>query len=75
VPCPPDGAFYAYVDASSFGVGAKALSHKLLHEAHVSVIPGEDFGFSQPDRYIRMSYATSRAQLETAIARMKQCLG
>jgi aspartate/methionine/tyrosine aminotransferase len=75
VPCPPDGAFYAYVDASSFSMGATALANKLLHEAHVSVIPGGDFGFAQPDRYIRMSYATSRDQLETAIARMKQCLG
>jgi aspartate/methionine/tyrosine aminotransferase len=75
VPCHPDGAFYAYVDASSFGMGAKALAHKLLHEANVSVIPGEDFGIAEPDRYIRMSYATSRQQLETAIARMKQCLG
>jgi aspartate/methionine/tyrosine aminotransferase len=75
VPCPPDGAFYAYVDASSFAMGAKALAQKLLHEAHVSVIPGEDFGFAEPDRYIRMSYATSREQLQIAVARMKQCLG
>ncbi len=74
VPCPPDGAFYAYVDTSNYSMGAKALAHKLLHEAHVSVIPGDDFGSAQPDRYMRMSYATSQAQLETAIARMQKCL-
>ena len=71
IPVIPDGAFYAWLDVSKMGIGASALAHRLLHEAHISVVPGEDFGHHRADDFIRLSYATSMPQLEEAVGRLK----
>ena len=69
----PDGAFYVYPNVSSYlgkaGVpSAMELSKRLLHEAHVVTVPGEAFG---TDQHIRLSYATSHADVEEGVTRMK----
>lgn len=69
----PDGAFYVYPNVSKYlgkaGVGsAMELSKRLLHEAHVVTVPGEAFG---TDQHIRLSYATSHADVEEGVTRMK----
>jgi aspartate aminotransferase len=48
-----------------------ALSEYLLNEAGVAVVPGSAFG---ADGYIRLSFATSNANLENALARMAKAL-
>jgi aspartate aminotransferase len=48
-----------------------ALSEYLLNDAGVAVVPGSAFG---ADGYIRLSFATSNANLENALARMKKAL-
>ncbi|PLR99940.1 pyridoxal phosphate-dependent aminotransferase [Bacillus sp. T33-2] len=70
----PQGAFYLFpnVKEASALTGCKNVdefAELLLTEARVAVIPGS--GFGAPD-YIRLSYATSLEQLETAIERIKQ---
>jgi len=70
VPAKPDGAFYVYTDCSASGMGSSEFCDRLLEEAHVSLVPGQDFGVNESDRYIRLSYATSLASLEEAIGRM-----
>jgi aspartate aminotransferase len=43
----------------------------LLYDAHLAVVPGSAFG---SEGYIRMSYATSRDNLQEAIFRLKKTL-
>jgi len=70
----PNGAFYAYPNVSHyFGKGgmnsASDAARKLLHEAHVVVVPGEAFGTQD---HVRMSYAVSDAELDRGLERMRQ---
>jgi len=72
----PDGAFYAYPNVSSFfgrsGVNsASELAGKLLREAHVATVPGEGFGTRE---HIRVSYATSMAELDRGLERLRKFL-
>ena len=42
---------------------------RLLREAHVATVPGEGFGTSE---HIRISYATSKAELDRGLERMRK---
>ena len=75
VPVEPDGAFYVYVDCSRFSEDSSAFAEELLHNAWVSLVPGDDFGDNQPKRYLRLSYATSMEHLEEAVDRIRRYLG
>jgi aspartate aminotransferase len=73
----PEGAFYVYPNISAFfgrgGVrSASDLAGKLLREAHVATVPGEGFGTRD---HIRISYATSIAELDRGLERMRKFLG
>ncbi|HWS75531.1 MAG TPA: pyridoxal phosphate-dependent aminotransferase [Quisquiliibacterium sp.] len=74
VPVEPDGAFYVYVDCSRFSDDSAAFADELLDRAWVSLVPGGDFGENQPQRYLRLSYATSMEHLEEAIDRLGRYL-
>ncbi len=74
VPAYPDGAFYAWVDCSATRMGSTEFADRLLENANVCVVPGTDFGHHDPDRYVRMSYATSMAQLDEALERIGRFL-
>ncbi|MGB9234377.1 MAG: pyridoxal phosphate-dependent aminotransferase [Terriglobales bacterium] len=70
----PEGAFYAYPNVSAFfgrsGINSAAdLAGKLLREFHVATVPGEGFGTKD---HIRISYATSVAELDRGLERMKK---
>jgi aspartate aminotransferase len=70
----PEGAFYAYPNISSLiGRGgiksASDLAGRLLREAHVATVPGEGFGTAD---HVRISYATSIAELERGLERMRK---
>jgi aspartate aminotransferase len=72
----PEGAFYAYPNISAFfgrsGIhSASELAGKLLREAHVATVPGEGFGTRD---HIRVSYATSMAELDRGLERMRKFL-
>ncbi len=72
----PQGAFYAYPNVSSF-LGraairsASELAGRLLREAHVATVPGEGFGTGH---HLRISYATSMAELDRGLERMRKFL-
>jgi len=70
VPVMPDGAFYAWADCSGLGRGSWDLCLDLMHRAHVALTPGRDFGPAAAERYLRLSFASSMAELETAMARL-----
>lgn len=75
VPVRPDGAFYVYADVSAHAADSGAFCTRMLHEANVVLVPGEDFGVHEPQRYVRASYATSYSRLEEAVERMAGLLG
>jgi aspartate/methionine/tyrosine aminotransferase len=74
IPVEPDGAFYIYVDCSAFGMTSAKLADELLEHAGVCVVPGADFGVSEPQRYLRISYANSLENLRNAVERMRKYL-
>jgi len=74
IPCPPDGAFYIYADASRFTDDSQALCWHLLEEHGVALTPGIDFGHVRANEHIRFSYATSMERLEEAVARLARVL-
>jgi aspartate aminotransferase len=47
------------------------VSRCLLHEAHVVTVPGEAFGSKQ---HVRLSYATSAADIDRGLERIRQYL-
>jgi len=63
----PEGAFYVFCDISKLKTDSVSLANRLLDEARVAVVPGQPFG---ADDYIRLSFATSPANIEKGIGRI-----
>ena len=71
---PPKGAFYAFPDVSKCllpGETDVELAEFLLENAHVAVVPGSVF---EGQGHIRLSYATSRKNIEEGVRRIKDAL-
>jgi aspartate aminotransferase len=81
VRCPlPGGAFYAFFDVSAhFGrplgghrpTDSASFCRAALEAAHVNLVPGSAFG---AEGYVRLSYATSREQLQGGLDRLEAWL-
>jgi len=69
----PQGAFYVFPNVSAVPIPSQQLADRLLEDAGVALLAGEGFG-AQGDQHLRMSYATSSAQLELALDRMRAFL-
>jgi aspartate aminotransferase len=77
---PPDGAFYAFFDVSSY-FGKSFANVKvtdsvnfcvtLLGQAHVNLVPGAAFG---AEGFVRMSFATSREVIIGGLEKLKAWL-
>lgn len=76
----PKGAFYVFPDISAFfgkTLGGKTIDNAsdfalyLLEEAHVATVTGDAFGNGD---CIRISYAASLEEIETAVARIAKAL-
>jgi len=78
VPVMPDGAFYVYADVTGLDHPLRgdsaALSMALLNDAHVAIVPGDDFGVAAPAQHVRFSYATKYERIEEAVARLARQL-
>lgn len=77
---PFEGAFYAFMDVSPyFGKSFKgqavgdsiSFCAALLEQAHVNLVPGSAFG---AEGFARMSFATSREEIEGGLARLREWL-
>ncbi|MEI7984024.1 MAG: pyridoxal phosphate-dependent aminotransferase [Armatimonadota bacterium] len=71
---PPKGAFYAFPDVSQCllpGETDGQLAEFLLEKAHVAVVSGSVF---EGEGHIRLSYATSRLNIEEGVRRIKDAL-
>jgi aspartate/methionine/tyrosine aminotransferase len=71
---PVDGAFYLYADVGRFTNDSFAFAQKMLGEIGVAMTPGADFDPERGHRYLRMSFAGSRAEMEGAVTRLKDWL-
>src|SRR3954466_11940131 len=63
------GAFYLFPNISKLGLNSSEFCAKLLEQEKVAAVPGIAFG---TDEYIRISYATSMANIEKGLDRMER---
>jgi aspartate/methionine/tyrosine aminotransferase len=75
IPVHPDGAFYVYADIGGFSDDSDRFVADVLQATGVCLVPGKDFGVHAPERYVRISYATSIEQLGEAVERLRIYLG
>lgn len=66
------GAFYLFPNISRTGLKSAEFCSRLLEKHQVAAVPGIAFG---ADDYIRLSYATSLANIEKGLARMAKFVG
>lgn len=67
----PKGAFYAFPSIKCTGMTSEEFAERLLTEQKVAVVPGSAFG-EYGEGYVRCCYATSLADIEEALTRMKR---
>jgi len=67
----PKGAFYAFPSIKRTGMTSEEFAERLLTEQKVAVVPGSAFG-EYGEGYVRCCYATSLADIEEALTRMKR---
>ncbi len=65
-----DGAFYAYVDFSRYTNDSLSFCRTLLDEVGVAATPGIDFDRVNGNRFVRFSYAGTRATIEESLNRI-----
>jgi aspartate aminotransferase len=63
------GAFYLFPNISKLGLNSTDFCAKLLEQQKVAAVPGIAFG---ADDYLRLSYATSMANIEKGLDRIEQ---
>lgn len=69
----PAGAFYVFPNIQSLGRSSSDLADQLLDEAGVALLPGTAFG-SLGEGFLRLCYANSLANIEQAVARIREVL-
>ena len=79
VPVAPDGAFYVWADASPFferlGVADSAgFVQAVMERAQVVLTPSRDFSDRDSGRFVRFSTASSDADLQEAVVRLRRLL-
>lgn len=74
VQCPlPEGAFYLFPKVDYKGLDSSELAEWMIEKAHVAVTPGSAFGRTGP-RNIRLTFATSMANLDQAAGQLKAAM-
>ncbi|MCK5434644.1 MAG: aminotransferase class I/II-fold pyridoxal phosphate-dependent enzyme [Dehalococcoidales bacterium] len=72
LPCfEPRGAFYAFPSIKGTGMTSEEFAERLLVEEKVAVVPGTAFG-QCGEGYVRCCYATSLADIEEALSRLRR---
>jgi aspartate/methionine/tyrosine aminotransferase len=72
VPVEPDGAFYVYTDVSPFTNDSWTWAFSLLKATGVAVTPGRDFGVTDAERFVRISYTSSRSEMDDGVAAIER---
>lgn len=69
----PRGAFYVFPRIEAGGMDDMELAERLIEEAHIAVTPGSAFGPAGKG-HVRISYATSEAQITSGMQRLRAFL-
>ncbi len=69
----PKGAFYCFPKVGVTGLDDETFCTRLLHEQHVAMIPGHNFG-AGGEGFARASYATAYEKIEQALVRIEKFL-
>ncbi len=69
----PKGAFYAWTEFDLGDMDSMQISDFLLEKAHVATVPGAAYG-QGGDKCVRMSFATTPADLKEAVQRMDRAV-
>ena len=69
----PEGAFYLFVDIRETGLDAMTFCRRLLEEAHVACVPGDDFGPTGAG-HIRISCTLDTASCREGARRIRAFL-
>jgi aspartate/methionine/tyrosine aminotransferase len=69
----PKGAFYVFPNVSKTGRSSQEFADLLLNEFGVACLSGTAFG-SHGEGHLRLSYATSMANIEEGLARIGQAV-
>lgn len=71
---PPEGAFYLYADVGHLTQDSMALCIRLVEETGLALAPGIDFDTELGHRFIRISFAVSAEEVESALAILQEWL-
>ncbi|WP_254081889.1 pyridoxal phosphate-dependent aminotransferase [Devosia sp. WQ 349K1] len=74
LPHDSDGAFYAYAGIEKFSNNSLEFCEKMLDAIGVAATPGIDFDRVDGYRFVRFSFAGTRASVEEALVRMRTYL-
>ncbi len=67
----PQGSFYMYINIKKTGLSSAQVADKILHEAHVLVLPGDTFG-ACGEGYIRIACICGEERLGEAFDRISK---
>ncbi len=67
----PDGAFYRHADVGHMTNDSEAFCRRMLAEAGVAATPGTDFDPERGRRFVRFSFAGTKADMDEAARRLK----
>lgn len=70
----PQGAFYAWLDVSAFGVPVRQLAAHILERARVALLAGTDFGERGGRGRLRISYVGDEDTLREGARRLRSYL-
>jgi len=62
----PDGAFYLYAKVDHLTDDAVELCRRILDETGIAITPGADFDTQRGHHFMRLSYCTDEASVQTA---------
>ena len=69
-----EGAFYAWIDARSYGLGSEEFTKRLVDAENVGLSPGNEFGVDT-DGFIRVPLVLPVPALKEVVARLERFLG
>ena len=67
----PNGAFYVFLNVRKYTDNSLEFAKRILHESHVGVTPGIDFG-TNGEGFLRFSYAYSIENINNAMDRLEK---
>ena len=70
---PPEGAFYAWVDARALGEPSERVARRWLDEQRVAVVPGSAFGPSG-EGFLRITCVRSWDEIEDGMERIRRAV-